>query len=217
MWEAQDIEDEAINPNERSVKRSPKETIEQLFDDNLKRVPVGDCEQLFELLSKLRDDLQTSCSATLNRMRKHIQAELSPELCLLPCKQIYQQDKLHEICLKTKELPSNAWHTLIRVMLFTKRKITDLSPTSDRTKFASSSNNVALMISSVVHPDIIHLMSQVSGALPIENRRDVLDSGAPQYREGLWDQIQILSNSLAPTMRNDHKEKFSALSSIDPR
>ena len=47
MREAQDIEDEAINTNETSVKRKNKETIEELFDDNLKRVPVGDCDKLF--------------------------------------------------------------------------------------------------------------------------------------------------------------------------
>ena len=86
MWEAQDIEDEAINTNETSVKRNNKETIEELLDNNLKRVPVGDCDKLFELSSKLRDELQTICSATLNRMRKHIQGELSPELTSLTCK-----------------------------------------------------------------------------------------------------------------------------------
>jgi hypothetical protein len=182
----------------------------------MSQCPVRDSAILFNIYSQFLMDNKTSCSASLNRLRKNFPG-LNSRLKNMKIRTLHNHTNLLSLCQATECLTDPEWNALIQAASFKKTKLKTAAPNNDRVISSKESDSIALMAVGVVHEEIVHLMEQAHSQLPRNCRRDILDEGAPAYRERIWNTIRLAINDLTPTVVNFHKESHPALKNIDPR
>jgi hypothetical protein len=212
------VDSEYEDENSAGSSSLTKQEFENHFNEALSQCPTRDSAKLFEIYSKFQQDNKTSCSASLNRLRKNF-GTLDHNLKVMKSRSLYSGSNLFKLCEETKCISDSEWKTIINAALFSSKKAScnTVSPISERVKYSKESDSIALMAVGVVNENVVNLMSQVHGQLPRNARRDILDEGAPAYRERLWEDIRLAINDLAPNIVNTHKDRHPVLRNIDPR
>lgn len=198
--------------------RQQKFQSEDDFDSQLSSLTVGDCQKLLELFQHLQKTQQTSCSAALNRLIKWLcyRNLIDAKFDRKPCRDIYRNNEVGIICESCRNLTPALWRDMVMSVVFSRKMISIIQPPPDF-PVTSLSANVALMATAFVHPTVVDILSTVHGDLEKPFGRSVLDEGAQTVRDNLWTQITSAVNNLAPTLTNQHREKYSELNFLNPR
>lgn len=194
-----------VEINERDES---KRNIDKLFSE----LPIGDGLALYNLLISLKTTEPRVAGYYINRVLSHITNKKysGPER-----KKIEKNEEEYKrICLQTNNFTNQEWGKLIQNASLIRVNLNTVPAPPD---FNDKSNTTALIISNIIHEEVIPIMNNIFSGLPTTSSRDILDNGAADYRTLLWTEAMNKINSLASSTANNYGTKYHLLRDLNPR
>jgi hypothetical protein len=175
-------------------------------------------EKILEAFQHFYSENSYQCNLMINKARKYF--KLNARTSRSRRKNLADPE-IAELFMRIRNLEDSNMPSFLSFMQGDgqKKKKARLVVPECRENLSSSndSNNVALMATTATTDEIRLLLQQLHGKLPRNKRIEIMDGGAKEYREDLWNTIRQKTNELAATTCNPHGSTYSVLAEIDPR